>query len=65
MTARHHALLPEPDDISDATAAELTQFLFDLAGACDARYGAKILRYEARHRAIETAPGNLERPQPP
>jgi hypothetical protein len=39
-----------PDDIGDATAAELTEILFKLAGAADSKYFAKIVRYEMRQR---------------
>jgi len=39
-----------PDHIGDATAAELTDILFKLAEAADAKYFAKIVRYQMRQR---------------
>lgn len=44
------SLLPQSDEISDETAAVLTEILFRLAGACDSRYLGKILRYQDAHR---------------
>jgi hypothetical protein len=44
------SLLPQPDEISDETAAVLTEILFRLAGACDSRYIDKIRRYQDAHR---------------
>lgn len=38
-------LLPRADDISDETAAVLTELLFRLADMCEMRYGSKIHRY--------------------
>ena len=55
------SLLPQSDDISDETAAVLTEILFRLAGACDSRYIAKILRYQDAHRQ-ETKDIDPERP---
>lgn len=50
MTSPSKPILPHEDDISDETAAVLTEILIRLAGACDARYAAKIMRYEDRCR---------------
>jgi hypothetical protein len=50
MTSPYKHLLPEAAEISDEAAAVLTEFLFRLAGACDVRYLAKILRYQDAQR---------------
>lgn len=54
-------ILPHEDDISDETAAVLTEILIRLAGACDARYAAKIMRYQERCRIRDE---DLGRPAP-
>lgn len=61
MTSPYKHLLPEADEISDEAAAVLTEFLFRLAGACDIRYLAKILRYQDGQRQ-ERSDAGPERP---
>ncbi len=47
MTPDIEALFPE--EISDCTAAVLSEFLYALAGECEARYASQLRRYYAKH----------------
>ena len=46
MTQDIHSLFP--DDLSDETAAALSDFLYALAFACESRYLCKLLRFSDR-----------------
>jgi hypothetical protein len=37
-----------PDDLSDETASALSDFLYQLAAACERRYVVQLRRYHAR-----------------
>lgn len=41
-----------PDQISDQTAAVLSEFLHALAGDCDARYASQLRRHYARQYVV-------------
>lgn len=41
-----------PDQISDKTAAVLSELLHSLAGECDARYASQLRRYYASKRLV-------------
>lgn len=56
------SLLPHPEEISDETAAVLTEFLFQLADACETRYLAKTLRHSDAKKAAQIDQWNAERP---
>lgn len=56
------SLLPRAEEISDETAAVLTEFLFQLADACETRYLAKILRHTDAQKAAQIDQWNAERP---
>ena len=38
-----------PEEISDRTAAVLSEFLYALAGECETRYASRLRRYYAKH----------------
>lgn len=56
------SILPHADDISDEAAAVLTEFLFQLADACETRYLAKILRHSDAKKAAQIDQWNAGRP---
>lgn len=37
-----------PDDLSDETASALSEFLYQLAAACESRYFVQLRRYHRR-----------------
>lgn len=56
------SLLPRSQDISDETAAVLTEFLFQLADVCETRYLEEILRHSDAVRAARIDKLEPERP---
>ena len=41
-----------PDDITDATAAALCDFLYTLAADCEARYSGQLRRHHDRRQTL-------------
>jgi hypothetical protein len=56
------SLLPQAGDISDEAALVLTDFLYQLATACEFRYLAKIRRHTDAVRAAEIDKLDPDRP---
>jgi hypothetical protein len=53
-----------PDDLSDATAAALCDFLHELTAAADSRYLAQLLRYQREQEPPPPDPAQPWRSRP-